>query len=95
MLRMMSVEQKTIELLALVKLHAIIIQTILRKRRSMIGVIVDQGDGAESAISDDYFRVGIVLLNVNVMITHVSQNMGHMNVDKCHVGIMIRKFEQM
>ena len=103
MLRMTSVEQKTIELLALVKLRAIIIQTILRKMRSTIGVIVEQGDSAESAISDDYFRVEIVVLNVNVIvnelmlgkITHVSQNMGRMNVDKRRVGIMIRKFEQM
>jgi len=51
MLRMTSVEQKTIELLALVKLRAIIIQTILRKMRSTIGVMVEQGGGAESAIS--------------------------------------------
>ena len=103
MLRMMSVEQKTIELLALVKLRAIIIQTILRKMRSMIGIIVEQGDGAESMISDDYFRVEIILLNINVIVNelmlskimHVSQNMGRMNVDKHHVGIMIQKFEQM
>ena len=71
--------------------------------RSTIGVIVEQGDGAESAISDDYFRVEIVRLNVNVVInelmlgkiTHVSQNMGRMNVDKHRVGVMIRKFQQM
>jgi hypothetical protein len=54
-LRMTRIEGKTIEFPALIKLCAIVIETIVRKFRPAIGIIIKQGDGTEPAIDDDDF----------------------------------------
>ena len=44
------VEQKTIQPFVLVKLSTIVVETVIRKSFSTIGVVIEKRDGAESTI---------------------------------------------